>query len=265
MIKQYYVYRHLRLDRENSNAPFYVGKGYGYRIAQKCKRNNYWQNIVKSYGYKYEIIEYCESEEIALTREIYWIEYYKKLGYCEANLVKGGLGSSGLKFTEESKLKLSIAHLGKEFNVFCKHTGTLIGSWINISKCALDLQLHSANISSCLHGRYRTTGNYICKYTDDKSPLLFGDQLIREIRSLQKTVNKDICSRPSFRSKQSVAHGGGIPFIVSIIETSSIIGEYTIINECSRNIGVSRSSIKDCLKGKIRSCKGYSFKYKDRI
>ena len=124
--REFYVYKHIRKD---NNTCFYVGKGKGRRI-YKPKRNKHYNRIRKKYGcYVIKIKEnLTEKEAFALEREIiedyvfvfgYGINikgYYK--GYNEnehlTNCTWGGEGSSGYKFSEESKRKSSESHKGKK-------------------------------------------------------------------------------------------------------------------------------------------------------
>ena len=87
-MRWYYVYRHIRLD---TNTVFYVGKGHAKRAYSKSDRNRYWGRITKNFEWKVELIETDLSEEEAYSREIYWIDYYKKLGQCEANFQLDGV------------------------------------------------------------------------------------------------------------------------------------------------------------------------------
>lgn len=64
---------------------------------------------------------------------------------------------------ENTKIKMSKAHGGKPFVIKTK-SGKIIGRWINISQCASDLSLNRGNLSSCLHGRQRTVGEYLAEF-----------------------------------------------------------------------------------------------------
>src|SRR5271165_5090577 len=81
-------------------------------IASTKKKDlyHYIHKSINKYGsnnFIIEQIEECESKQIAIEREKYWIAYFKStnqsIGY---NLTFGGEGSSGLKWTEESKKKV---------------------------------------------------------------------------------------------------------------------------------------------------------------
>lgn len=111
---KFYVYIHLRLD---TYSIFYVGKGKDNRAYSTNNRNNHWHNIVNKYGYTVEIIEYFENENAALKKEEELISFYRKSGLVLANILNGGISNSGYRHTEESKLKLKIAHTGRKRDI----------------------------------------------------------------------------------------------------------------------------------------------------
>lgn len=89
---KYYVYRHIRLDK---NTPFYVGKGCKGRAYHTANRNKYWKNIVSKNGYIVEIVKYFEKAEDVYLFESSLIKLYKSFLYCEANITLGGEGPLG--------------------------------------------------------------------------------------------------------------------------------------------------------------------------
>lgn len=128
-----YVYRHIRLDK---NEPFYIGIGTDNKYSRaysKDSRNKIWQKIIDKTKYEVEILLDDLSIEDAFAKEIEFIDLYKRK--CDngilANLSKGGEGGTfglkrskesvqkgvikriGLKRTEESKIKMSNAAKGK--------------------------------------------------------------------------------------------------------------------------------------------------------
>lgn len=138
-IKFYYVYLHKKFDTDEV---FYVGKGKGARYKSNRNRNKHWHNVVNKHGLKYEILVSSIDEELAMLCEIELIDKYKKLNICLCNYTNGGdgvsgykhtaetiekmkqiqrqrvinslhVGTRGMKFSEESKLKMSIAKRGK--------------------------------------------------------------------------------------------------------------------------------------------------------
>jgi hypothetical protein len=113
----YYVYQHKRND---TNAVFYVGKGKGYRCNQKTGRNIYWHRVASKHGYSIEKVVTDLDEELALLAEYELIDQYKRLNIALSNLVDGGEGTSGYKFTPEQIENLKSAHVGKKHSAETK-------------------------------------------------------------------------------------------------------------------------------------------------
>jgi len=94
-----YVYRHIRLDK---NQPFYIGIGSDekfYRAFDKSRRNRYWKNIVSKCEYEIEIFMDGLTWEQACEKEKELIALYgrKDLGNGTlVNLTEGGEGASGI-------------------------------------------------------------------------------------------------------------------------------------------------------------------------
>ena len=105
----YYTYAHIRLD---TNAIFYIGKGIANRLNKPCGRNPHWSRIVNKHGYK--AIKLCDwdVELDALKHEICLIQYLRNKGLDLVNMTSGGEGTSGLKHSDETRLKMSKARQG---------------------------------------------------------------------------------------------------------------------------------------------------------
>ena len=125
-----YVYRHIRLDK---NEPFYIGIGSAKNFARAYAKNNrniHWQRIVAKTDYEVEILFDNLSNEDARTKEIEFIRLYGrddlKTGSL-VNLTDGGDGTlnkvlspeliekirnsnKGKKYSEEHKKRLSEIH-----------------------------------------------------------------------------------------------------------------------------------------------------------
>lgn len=97
------------------------------------------------------------------------------------------LGKIGIKFSTEHKNKMSIAQIGntsakgsirsrelreqvsktkgsKPFKVICKKTGIVVGTWINKSECAKEINIKRTSINNVLCGYSKTTRKYDFKY-----------------------------------------------------------------------------------------------------
>lgn len=103
-----YVYRHIRLDK---NEPFYIGIGKTEKRAyEKIKRNRFWHNIVAKTDYEIEILFDNLSWEEAGEKEKEFIKLYGKRDNNTGTLVNitdGGGGILGVRHTEESKRKIA--------------------------------------------------------------------------------------------------------------------------------------------------------------
>lgn len=121
-----YIYLH---ERQDTNTPFYVGKGTGYRLNTKKDRNTYWHNIVNKVGFKPVILQSDLTHQQALNAEKFTIALLRKF-FKLANLTNGGDGGNGLKGelhplygkprSEECKAKISKSLQGKSF-VHCSN------------------------------------------------------------------------------------------------------------------------------------------------
>lgn len=117
----------------------YVGKTsnlkrrYEQHIYISCKGKNHlanWLNSLKKENLKPEIesIDFVD-KEVWKEKEIYWIAYYKQLGFKLCNHTIGGDGQNGAALSDETKQKMSLAHAGKvksqehRDNLSIAHTG----------------------------------------------------------------------------------------------------------------------------------------------
>lgn len=104
-----YVYRHIRLDK---NEPFYIGIGSDstfHRANTKHGRNKIWKDIVAKTDYEVEILFNDLLWEDACKKEIEFVLLYGKIvSYTGtlANLTNGGDGTIGYKHPPESKVHL---------------------------------------------------------------------------------------------------------------------------------------------------------------
>lgn len=114
MDNKYYLYRHIRLDK---NEPFYIGIGTGRRYKYKQGRNKIWNSIViKNDGiFEYEILLANLTKEEAFLKEKEFIKLYGRKDLntgCLANLTDGGDGANNMCL--EARMKISKANTGKK-------------------------------------------------------------------------------------------------------------------------------------------------------
>lgn len=111
-----YVYRHIRLDK---NEPFYIGIGSDKtykRAYSKRSRNIIWKSIINRSDFNVEILIDDLTWEEACEKEKEFISLYGRIDNKTgtlANLTNGGDGSLGLIQGEEARKKKSIASKGR--------------------------------------------------------------------------------------------------------------------------------------------------------
>ena len=100
----------------------YIGQSQNIKVRWKNHKaelrhnhhsNTYLQNSWNKYGehnFEFKIIEECNIEKLD-EKEMYWIEFYNTVDpECGYNLNNGGGSNRGIKFSEETKRKMSENH-----------------------------------------------------------------------------------------------------------------------------------------------------------
>jgi hypothetical protein len=102
----YYTYMHTRND---TGKPFYIGKGSARRAwdNRRSKRGAHWSNVASKHGYEVHILAQWKTEKEAHNHEVFLIDTMRNMGVDIVNKTIGGEGSSGYKWNDESRAKLS--------------------------------------------------------------------------------------------------------------------------------------------------------------
>ncbi len=187
------------------NSKVYVGlttttlkkRKIGHYSKMRKGYTQYFYNALRKYQGQesWEIIDETENFENLKKLEIHYIDFYKSYtnGY---NLTKGGDGTVGYRVTEQGRLSMSKAKIGrtpwnkgkkqeKQSEEECKRkserankiwakklkrqfqafkNNELIGIWVNQQQCARDLNLKTPNINKCLKNIRRETMGYSFKW-----------------------------------------------------------------------------------------------------
>lgn len=113
-----YVYRHIRLDK---NQVFYVGyssKNDNYKRAyQKKSRNKHWYNVTNKTDFEVEILFDEITWQQAKKKEIEFVALYGRADLSKGTLVNKTGGGDGLVeglFSAETRKKISDAHKGEK-------------------------------------------------------------------------------------------------------------------------------------------------------
>jgi hypothetical protein len=108
MTARHYLYRHIRLDK---NEPFYIGIGtkqkrnhnsfeseYRRAFEKNRKESSIWNNIISKTDYDVEILIESDDYEFIKKKEIEFIKLYSRINKntgCLANMTDGGDGIIG--------------------------------------------------------------------------------------------------------------------------------------------------------------------------
>lgn len=241
------------------NGKSYIGftKDFDFRIkchiknAHSGKKGSFY-NALRKYStdsFKWSILRKSLTRKFAAKYEKYFIKKNntKINGY---NQTDGGEGVIGYVFTNSDKLVISTAQKkrflsneqrikcssseGKSFSVFNKKR-EFIGSWRLQSKCAKEINVIQAHISSCLSGKRKSCRDYIFIYEDklDKFDEIFSWATIHCYPTQLKFSVHD--------------------------RDNKLLGIWTNYSKCNIDLGITGSS--RYVKGLIKSNKyGYKFK-----
>lgn len=217
-----YVYRHIRLDK---NEPFYIGIGsdmHYNRAYEKSRRNNIWYKIVSKSTYEVEILLDNLTWKEACEKEKEFISLYGRINTGTGtlvNLTDGGEGALGRKYktSEETKLKQSKVRKGKKLSDQVKLKMSLARKGKKFSESHL-----SALKLAAKKRNYKEQGKNVA------------DKIL-------KTMNVK-------------------PIIV--FRNGEIVGEYISRRKCREEIGISKTMLYQLIKNENNVCKGYQIKYK---
>lgn len=174
MKNNYFLYRHIRLDR---NEPFYVGIGTKkqwytdhkteYRRAyERTNRTKYWKNIINKSDFDVEILAESSDYDFIKEREIEFIKLYGRRDLKEGtlcNLTNGGEGSHGWVISEETRLNMIKGRrnqIRKGLKVYQYDVdGNFVKEWRSMSTAEKELKIPQTSISKYLKGLRILVGN----------------------------------------------------------------------------------------------------------
>jgi hypothetical protein len=236
-----YIYRHIRLDK---NEPFYIGIGKDdlkeFKRAHHSgnKRNKIWKAITSKTGYIVEILFDDLSWEEAKLKEIEFIKLYGRINKGNgilSNMTDGGDGSLGCTPSPETIAKI-IANTDYSHN----------RDPDKIKKIDYSYNRNPDKIKrSILNTDYKAR-NAKTDYSFNKN---------RDYTYLQK-----YCNTPEARQKQADSLKKPV---LQYDLTGNLIKEWKGSTDAAINLGNKNSSsdIRKCCDNKIKTCKGYIWKW----
>jgi len=197
-----YVYRHIRLDK---NEPFYIGIGSDdkyYRAGAKSNRNKLWKDIVAKTDYEIEILFNDLTWDDACKKEQEFIALYgrknkNKGSLC--NLTDGGEGAFGVIVTQEKKDKLSKKQMGKIIAQETKDkiSNALKGKKRNSRTIETKLKISKANKGKIGLNKGKKMNQEFCmavslgKYGKKRKPFSDETKLKMKQSALNRKLNKN--------------------------------------------------------------------------
>ena len=226
-----YVYRHIRLDK---NEPFYIGIGSDMtnkRANERARRSELWKKIVAKSEYEIEILMDDITFEEAKSKEIEFIKLYGRIDLGNgtlANLTDGGDGAINRIFTPEHRRKLSLSQIGKEKSekIKDKLRKYRIGKF-NSPEARL-------KISKANKGRINTP------------------ELMELLRNRKGKKN------PAFGI--TGAKCKNFKGFIQVFKNGVYLGQYEGIRDCAESLGVTATKVSAVLNGRRNHTGGYTFK-----
>lgn len=201
--------------------------------------------------------------------ETYYIGLYDsyKNGY---NSTIGGDGSRGFRHSAESKLKISIhvkgikkpegfgskiskARKGKPLSEDTKGKlsqskinnghqiaqysleGTYIRTWPNIGKVASFLKVSRESIAGCCRGKSVSAHNFLWRYIDGA-----------------------VLPKVPPKGKRR-----GTKIVLKLNLDGHLLEEFDSVEDAANSVGAASTNISACCRGKVRTIKGYKWRYKN--
>lgn len=244
-----YVYRHIRLDK---NEPFYIGIGSDetyYRANKKSQRNIHWKRVVAKTDYEVEIILDDLTWEQACEKEKEFIKLYGRNNYggILVNITKGGDGTLGHILTRESKEKLSnsIKEWHKTYVVSKeeKERRSIQLKELNKNKEFVEKRTNALRNSDKLKQSYISKKGKPSGYKHNEES--------KKLISLSKIGRKMPKEMIDAKSKK----------IVQLDLNGNILKIWDSAREIQRQTGLSQGNISRCCNGKYKQSYGFKWKY----
>ena len=226
-----YVYRHIRLDK---NEPFYIGIGSDMtykRANEKTRRSQLWNRIIAKSDYDVEILVDDITFDYAKLKEIEFIKLYGRIDLGNgtlANLTDGGDGLINRIFTPEHRKKLSLSQVGKEKSEETKDK----------------LRKYRIGIPNTPEARRKISkANKGRKNSEALMELL---------------INRKGEKNPAFGI--TGAKCKNFKGFIQVFKNGVYFGRYEGIRDCAESLGVTATKVSAVLNGRRNHTGGYTFK-----
>jgi len=218
-------------------------------VGHKAKSNNGSKTAIHSAmrlhgieNFQIELICECETIEEVNQKEIEYIKQFNSIAPCGYNILEGGdcAPHNVGPFTTEHKNKLKEAHKKscKPIVQFSIETGELIKEWSS-GKELIRNGFNRANIIA------------LCKSSK-------GFGYVYDYGWSYKPTYEAIQDKTTLATIYYSAHGRTIK---CLDKEGNLVKIYSKIVDAARELGCSPCSIADCIKGRAKTCKGFTWIY----
>lgn len=265
-MKMYYVYRHIRLDK---NQPFYIGVGTIYhqtgkeqskfaRAYQKNRRNIHWNHIVNKSDYEVEILFVSYDKNFILEKEIELIALYKRKddGGILCNKSSGGEFSGAGVIISEKESKRRSEFFTKLWSSRSSPRSKKVYQY-DLSGNLLQIHESLRKAGKNLNINYRKIGHFIKSINKSsfKIGFLFSYDLLNQDEAIlliseKRKRNKFENKITKFKNKQ----------IDQFNIDGTFITRWNSFDDISNILNYNIKSLKFHLNGKMKTYKGYLWK-----
>ena len=220
-MNNYYVYIYYRLD---TNEPFYVGKGHGYRWRDFHNRKSHFMNIIN----KIHVVATIEKDNLTEQEAFYW----------EEKIIEELVFEYGFSIDiPNNRSRDHYCHLVNQ--TWGGEGGSGHNPWEN--KTEEEMREIGRKISEALKGR-KATEEQKEKMRGNNNPM-YGKHHSEETRKKISEINKGKCRTEEFKRKL------GRPVIC--LTTKRI---FYSIAEASEHYNCDKSHLSQCCKNECKTC-----------
>jgi group I intron endonuclease len=253
-----------------------------------CKEQPKIYNSIKKYGWmnhKFEIIEEVDTlnQNILNEKEVYWIKFYRNIGFELLNLREGGSngkhslesknkiglkvkgknnGMYGKTHTDESKKLISQTHKGKKISL---KTRKKISEGIKGKKNPMYGKTHSYEIKKVISNKMK---NHLL---DKNNHPMYGKHHTNEAKkkisdaNLGKSISKEIKDKISKSLKHRKKNVNQIlkrqKKVVQFNKINNFIKVWDSIKEAGDKLKINKAGIVSCCKGRLKTAGGFKWSY----